>query len=191
MLVITNGVNTELFIARRIFSSGEESQQLSQRIIRLALLSIALGLVVMILSIAIVTGYKKEISDKVFGFGSHLQIVNFDTNQSYATEPISQNQPFLEELKNLKGIKHVQVFSTKPGLIKTDDEAQAINLKGVAADFDWNFFLANRIEGEIIDVNDSVPSKNIWISQQIASMLKLKVGDEILMFFIRGDCRFR
>ncbi|HBL77470.1 MAG: ABC transporter permease [Bacteroidetes bacterium GWF2_42_66] len=177
-------MNTELFIARRIFSSGEESQQLSQRIIRLALLSIALGLVVMILSVAIVSGYKKEISDKVFGFGSHLQIVNFDTNQSYATEPISQNQPFLEELKNLGGIKHVQSFSTKPGLIKTDDEVQAINLKGVAADFDWEFFRENRVDGEIIDVSDSVPSKSIWISQQIASMLRLKLGDEILMFFI-------
>ncbi len=177
-------MNVELFIAKRIFSSDGESQQLSQRIIKLALLGIALGLVVMILSVAIVTGFKKEISNKVFGFGSHLQIVNFDTNQSYATEPISQNQPFLEELRNLDGIKHVQAFSTKPGLIKTDDEVQAINLKGVAPDFDWEFFNTNLVEGAIIDVSDSVPSKNIWVSQQIASMLQLKLGDEILMFFI-------
>ena len=182
-------MNVELFIAKRIFSSDGESQQLSQRIIKLALLGIALGLVVMILSVAIVTGFKKEISNKVFGFGSHLQIVNFDTNQSYATAPISQNQPFLEELKNLDGIKHVQAFSTKPGLIKTDDEVQAINLKGVAPDFDWEFFNTSLVEGKIIDVSDSVPSKNIWVSQQIASMLHLKLGDEILMFFINEKDR--
>ncbi|MDX9881698.1 MAG: FtsX-like permease family protein [Prolixibacteraceae bacterium] len=183
-------MNTELFIARRIFSSGEKSQQFSQRIIKLALLGIVLGLVVMILSVAIVTGYKKEISDKVFGFGSHLQIVNFDTNYSYATEPISQNQPFLEELKNLGGIRHIQAFATKPGLIKTDDEVQAVNLKGISSDFDWKFFRENMVEGEIIDVSDTVPSKNIWISRQIASMLKLKHGDEMLMFFINEKERF-
>ena len=183
-------MNTELFIARRIFSSGDDSRRLSQRIIRLALLSIALGLVVMILSVAIVTGYKKEISNKVFGFGSHLQIVNFDTNQSYATDPISYDQSFLEELNSLPGIRHVQAFSTKPGLIKTDEEVQAINLKGVSSDFDWGFFRSNRVEGEIIDVSDTIPSRNIWISQQIASMLKLKQGDEMLMFFLNEKERF-
>ena len=177
-------MNTELFIAKRIFSSGEKSHHLSQRIINLALLGIALGLTVMILSVAIVTGFKKEITNKVVGFGSHLQIVNFDTNQSYTTEPISENQPFLEELRQMEGIRHVQAFATKPGLIKTDDEVQAINLKGVSSDFDWNFFKQNLLDGEIFDVSDSVASKSIWISQPLASMLRLKLGDEMLMFFI-------
>lgn len=183
-------MNTELFIARRIFSSGEKSHKLSQRIINLALVGIALGLVVMILSVAIVTGFKKEVTNKVVGFSSHLQIVNFDTNQSYATEPINEEQPFLDELKQTEGIRHVQAFATKPGLIKTDDEVQAINLKGVSADFDWDFFKTNLLEGEILNVSDSIPSKGIWISKQMASMLQLKSGDEILMFFINKEERF-
>lgn len=183
-------MNTELFIAKRIFSSGEKSHKLSQRIINLALLGIALGLTVMILSVAIVTGFKKEVTNKVVGFSSHLQIVNFDTNQSYATEPIDEDQPFYDELVQTNGIRHVQAFATKPGLIKTDDEVQAINLKGVSTDFDWKFFKTNLIEGEILNVDDSIPSKGIWISKQIASMLQLKLGDEILMFFINEKERF-
>lgn len=183
-------MNTELFIAKRIFSSGEKSHKLSQRIINLALLGIALGLTVMILSVAIVTGFKNEITNKVVGFSSHLQIVNFDTNQSYATEPIDEEQPFLDELNRTEGIRHVQAFATKPGLIKTDDEVQAINLKGVSTDFDWDFFKTNLLEGDILNVGDSVPSKGIWISKQIASMLQLKPGDEILMFFINEKERF-
>ncbi len=177
-------MNTELFIAKRIFSSGEKSRHLSQRIINLALLGIALGLTVMILSVAIVTGFKKEITNKVVGFGSHLQIVNFDTNQSYATEPISENQPFLDELRQMEGIRHIQVFATKPGLIKTDDEVLAVNLKGVSSDFDWVFFKQNLLEGEIFNVSDPVASNSIWISQQVASMLRLKQGDKVRMFFI-------
>ena len=183
-------MNTELFIAKRIFSSGEKSHKLSQRIINLALLGITLGLTVMILSVAIVTGFKKEITDKVIGFSSHLQIVNFDTNQSYATEPVSRNQPFLGELKKLEGIRHIQTFATKPGLIKTDNEVQAINLKGVSTDFDWSFFKNSLLEGNILNVGDSVPSNGIWISKQIASLLQLKTGDKILMFFINEKERF-
>lgn len=183
-------MNTELFIAKRIFSSGKNTHKLSQRIIKLALFGITLGLIVMILSVAIVTGFKKEITNKVIGFSSHLQIVNFDTNKSYATKPISKNQPFLDELRQTEGIRHVQTFSTKPGLIKTDDEIQAINLKGISTDFDWDFFKNNLQEGEQLNINDSVTSKDIWISKQIATMLHLKLGDEILMLFINGNERF-
>lgn len=183
-------MNTELFIAKRIFSSGEKSHKLSQKIINLALFGMALGLIVMILSVAIVTGFKKEITNKVVGFGSHLQIVNFDTNQSYATEPINKDQPFLKELRQTEGIRHIQAFATKPGLIKTDNEVQAINLKGVSSDFDWDFFRNNLLEGEILNVSDTLPSKGIWVSKQIANMLKLKRNDEILMFFLNQKERF-
>lgn len=177
-------MNTELFIAKRIFSSGESKKQLSQRIIRLALVGIALGLTVMILSVAIVTGFKKEVSNKVVGFGSHLQITHFDTNQSYSTIPISQNQFFIDNIKTLPGVRHIQAFATKPGLIKTENEVQAINLKGVAPDFDWAFFNGYLIEGKEIALPDSAASNQIWISQQVAQLLQLKLGDDIRMFFM-------
>ena len=177
-------MNTNLYIARRIFSSKENRNNLSHRIVNIALFGIILGLVVLILSVAIVTGYKSEVGRKVIGFGSHLQIVNLDSNQSFETKPISQNQPFLQELKNIEGIRHVQVFATKPGIIRTNDEMQGVVLKGIGPDFDWSFFQENKVSGEPFLVQDTVRSNKIWISKKMADLLKLKLGDDLTMFFI-------
>lgn len=177
-------MNVNLYIARRIFSSKENRNNLSHRIVNIALFGIVLGLVVLILSVAIVTGYKSEVGRKVIGFGSHLQIENLDSNQSYETSPISQNQPFLPELKNIEGVRHVQVFATKPGVIRTDDEIQGVVLKGIGPDFDWSFFRENKVLGEPFQVQDTVRSNKVWISKQMADLLKLKLGDDLNMFFI-------
>jgi lipoprotein-releasing system permease protein len=136
-------LNINLYIAKRIFSAKENKDNLSHHIVNIALFGIVLGLIVLILSVAIVTGYKSEVGRKVIGFGSHLQIVNLDTNESYETSPVSQNQPFMEELKTIKGIRHIQVFATKPGIIRTEDEIQGVVLKGIGPDFDWSFFKQN------------------------------------------------
>lgn len=179
-------MNTNLYIARRIFSAKENKNNLSHRIVNIALFGIVLGLVVLILSVAIVTGYKSEVGRKVIGFGSHLQIVNLDSNQSFETTPISENQPFLQELKNMSGIRHVQVFATKPGIIRTGDEIQGVVLKGIGPDFDWSFFQENKVEGEPFQVRDTIRSNKMWISKELADMLKLKLGDDLDMFFING-----
>jgi lipoprotein-releasing system permease protein len=155
--------------------------------VNIALFGIILGLVVLILSVAIVTGYKTEVGRKVIGFGSHLQIVNLDSNQSYETTPISQDQPFLPELQKIEGIRHVQIFATKPGIIRTDDEIQAVVLKGIGPDFDWSFFEENKVEGSRFQVQDTVRSNQVWVSKQMADMLKLKLGDDLIMFFIHGS----
>jgi len=178
-------LNTNLFIARRIFSAKENRNNLSHRIVNIALFGIVLGLVVLILSVAIVTGYKSEVGRKVIGFGSHLHIVNLDSNQSFETSsPISQHQPFLQELKNSEGIRHVQVFATKPGIIRTDDEIQGVVMKGIGPDFDWSFFQENKIDGEPFLVQDTIRSNKVWVSKQMADLLKLKLGDDLFMFFI-------
>ncbi len=177
-------MNTNLYIARRIFSAKENRKNLSHRIVNIALLGIVLGLVVLILSVAIVTGYKSEVGRKVIGFGSHLRIVNLDSNQSFETSPISENQPFLNDLKNIDGIRHVQIFATKPGVIRTDDEIQAVVLKGIGPDFDWSFFQENEVAGEPFKVQDTVRSNKIWISKQMADLLKLKLGDDLSMYFL-------
>ncbi len=177
-------MNINLYIARRIFSSKENRNNLSHRIVNIALFGIVLGLVVLILSVAIVTGYKSEVGRKVIGFGSHLQIVNLDSNQSFETNPISQNQAFLPELKNIEGVRHVQVFATKPGIIRTDDEIQGVVLKGIGPDFDWSFFQENKVAGEPFQVQDTVRSNKAWISQQMARLLKVSVGDNLIMFFV-------
>lgn len=177
-------MNTNLYIARRIFSAKENRNNLSHRIVNIALFGIVLGLVVLILSVAIVTGYKSEVGRKVIGFGSHLQIVNLDANQSFETAPISQNQPFLEELKKIDGIRHVQIFATKPGIIRTEDEIHGVVLKGIGPDFDWSFFQENKIAGEPFQVQDTVRNNNVWVSKQMADLLKLKLGDDLTMFFL-------
>ena len=177
-------MNIDLYIAKRIFSANENRNNLSHRIVNIALFGIVLGLVVLILSVAIVTGYKSEVGRKVIGFGSHLQIVNLDSNQSFETSPVSQNQPFLEELKNIKGIRHVQVFATKPGIIRTDDEIQGVVLKGIGPDFDWSFFQENKVSGEPFQVKDTIRSNKMWLSKRMADLLKLKLGDDLSMFFI-------
>jgi len=177
-------LNIDFYIARRIFSAKENRNNLSHRIVNIALFGIVLGLVVLILSVAIVTGYKSEVGRKVIGFGSHLQIVNLDSNQSFETTPISENQPFVEELKNIDGINHVQVFATMLGVIRTDDEIQGVVLKGIGPDFDWSFFQENKVSGEPFHVQDTLRSNKVWVSKQMADLLKLKLGDDLYMFFI-------
>jgi lipoprotein-releasing system permease protein len=152
--------------------------------VNIALFGIVLGLIVLILSVAIVVGYKSEVGRKVIGFGSHLQIVNLDSNQSFETSPISQDQPFLNDLRKIDGIRHVQIFATKPGVIRADDDMQAVVLKGIGPDFDWSFFQENKVAGETFEVRDTIRSNKIWVSKKMADLLKLGLGDDLTMFFI-------
>ncbi|PTN05973.1 ABC transporter permease [Mangrovibacterium marinum] len=179
-------MNTELFIARRLFSAKESKKNLSRRIVRLAVAGISLGMVVMILAVAIVIGFQREIAAKVNGFSAHLQIVNYDSNQSYQTIPIDEDQAFLPALDSLSGVRHIQCFATKPGIIKAGDEIQGVVLKGISSDFDWRFFDRYKLAGERIPL-DSSRTDQVWISEQISKLLKLKLGDQLLMYFLNSD----
>lgn len=180
-------MNTELFISRKLFFDKTNKQFLSQRIIRIALFGIALGLAVMIVSVAVVTGFKNEVRNKVIGFGSHIHIVNFDSRNSFELSPISKNQPFLEELNEVSGIKQIQVFATKPGMIKTEEYIQGIVFKGVAADYNWDYFRANLVEGRLPLLSDSVRINEILISEQVANLLRLKLDDSAVLYFINEN----
>lgn len=184
-------MNVALYIARRINSSVRNKKSLSHPIITIATAGIALGLAVMIISVAIVTGFKKEIRNKVSGFGSHIQILNFDSNKSFETQPIEKDKGYYPFIKTLKGVKHMQVFATKAGIIKTKDEIQGVVLKGVGSDYDWSFFKKNLIAGDVFKIDDSIKSKNILISQTLANLLKLKPGQDIAMFFIQDPPRMQ
>jgi len=184
-------VNTELFIAKRIFSDKSVKKSISQPIMTIAIIGIALGLAVMILSVAIVTGFKSEISNKIIGFGSHIQIVNYDTNISFETEPINKEQSFYSDIDNLSGIQNIQEFATKAGIIKTKTDIQGIVLKGIGTDFDWSFFDQNMVDGKSFRVSDSSKTNDIIISKYIANLLKLNVGDKIIAYFIQEPMRMR
>ncbi|MCB2197636.1 MAG: ABC transporter permease [Bacteroidetes bacterium] len=184
-------MNTELFIAKRIFSDKTVKKGISQPIVTIAVIGIALGLAVMILSVAIVTGFKSEISNKVIGFGSHIQILNYDSNLSFETAPINKQQSFYDDLNNLKGIKNIQPFAIKAGIIKTQEDIQGIVLKGVDGSFDWSFFDQNMVAGETFRVNDTAKTNDIVISNYVAKLLKLNVGDRIATYFIQDPPRMR
>jgi lipoprotein-releasing system permease protein len=184
-------VKFELFIAQRLIKHKDSTKKISTSLVNVATFGIALCIAVMLVSVAIVTGFKNEIRSKVIGFGSHIQIVNYDANTSYETQPVNKNQSFLADLKQESGVLHVQQFATKAGIIKTQTEIQGVVLKGVGPDYDWDFFKHNLVEGSIFKVSDSVKTNDVLISRKIASLLKLKLGDEFVMYFVQDPPRMR
>jgi lipoprotein-releasing system permease protein len=150
-----------------------------------------MGLAVMILAVAILTGFKKQIREKVVGFGSHIQIMNFDSNISFETTPISDTQKFIPRIKQISGIEHVQVFATKAGIIRTDEDIQGVVLKGIGSDFDWSYFRSNMVEGSVFTVTDTGRTDKVIISKKISDMLRLKTGDSFAMLFIQDPPRMR
>ena len=177
-------MNIELFIANRLFFDKSEQPFLSKRIMRIALAGIALGLAVMIVSVAVMTGFKAEIRNKVIGFGSHIQILNYTSKNSYENPPINYDQSFLPALRKIDGIKSIQAFATKPGMIKTDESIQGIVFKGVDNDYNWSFFKRNLVDGQVPELNDTTRTKDVLLSENIARLLKLKTGDLAVLYFI-------
>ncbi|NDV47406.1 ABC transporter permease [Paludibacter sp. 221] len=182
-------MNFEYFIAKRIhFQQGRKN--VSRPAVRIAIVGMALGLAVMIVAIAVITGFKEEIQNKTIGFGGHIQITNFDNNNTYEMKPIHMEQGLIDKISSVKHVKHVQKFVTKPGIIKTDEDFQGIILKGVGEDFDWDFFKSNLLEGDILNVSDSLQN-NVIISSYLANLLGLKLGDSFFTYFIQDNIRAR
>jgi lipoprotein-releasing system permease protein len=184
-------MNLPYFIARRLIKGRLEEASFSRPINVIAIIGIAMGLAVMILAVSTLTGFKKQIREKVVGFGSHIQVMNFDSNISFETTPISDTQPFISKIGNIKGIKHLEVFATKAGIIKTDEDIQGVVLKGIGSDFDWSYFSSNIVDGSVFTVTDSAIGNKVIISRKISDMLKLKTGDSFTMHFIQDPPRVR
>ncbi|MCB9351611.1 MAG: ABC transporter permease [Lewinellaceae bacterium] len=203
-------MNFELFIARRVAASGQQS--FSRLILRIAVAAVALSVAVMICSNALIAGFKKEISTKIFGFWGHIHITDTDINRSLLEAyPISKDQPFYPALDTVRrleyiaeeewlgrrverrkttqgGIRHIQVFAIKPGIIeagkKKDKEIEGIILKGVGEDFDWAFMQQYIKRGRAIALPDSAMSDEILISDQTAARLQVDTGDTFIIHFV-------
>jgi lipoprotein-releasing system permease protein len=184
-------MNLPYFIAQRLIKGRREGTSFSRPINVIAIVGIAVGLAVMILAVAILTGFKQQIREKVAGFGSHIQITNFDANISFETVPISGAQEFVPKIKQIPGIKHIQVFATKAGIIKTDDEIQGVVLKGIGSDFDWNYFSRNMVDGSVFEVTDTGRTDKVIISKKVSDMLRLRTGDAFAMYFVQEPPRSR
>jgi len=178
-------VNLPVFIARRL--SGKDKENLSGPVSRIAVLTIALGIAVMIISVAVLTGFQSEIRNKVIGFSAHIMIGSFDANQSLEADPVSLDLPLYAELMEMEGVKHIQPFALKAGIIKTEDQLHGVILKGAGSDFNWEFIQKHLISGVIGNFSDSAVSGELIISGKIARKLKLDVGSEVRMYFISGS----
>jgi len=184
-------LNLEYFIAKNIIKGDNRSKKFTKPVINISIIAIALGLIVMIVAVSIVSGFQREIRNKVIGFGSHIQITSYDSQNAYEAKPISKKQDFYPSLADKEGIKHIQVFATKAGIIKTKEEIYGVVVKGVGSDFDWSFFKENIVDGEVFQVNDTAKTKDIIISKYISNKMKLKVGDKMFVYFIQQNGQLR
>lgn len=182
-------MNVEYFIARRIHFRHDK-KNVSRPAVRIAIIGIAIGLAVMLLTVSIVLGFKQEIRNKTIGFGGHIQISNFDTNNSYEMLPVTLRQGLKDSLAAIPGVKNLSGFATKPGIIKTDESFQGIVLKGIGTDFDQEFFTTNLVEGGFIEPGDSLRNEAL-ISQHLARLFRLKTGDSFFTYFVQDQVRAR
>lgn len=184
-------MNLELFIARKVYFGESTKQKVSSPAIKIAVAGIAIGLAAMVLSVCIVVGFKKEIRDKVIGFGSHIQITSFANTASYDTKPVRLSDSLLSVLQSNPNIEHIESYATKPGIIKTDTDFQGVVLKGVGENYDWSFFKDNMIEGDVFQPSDSTVANQAIISKYIADRLHLKLGDSFFSYFIQDPPKVR
>jgi len=137
----------------------------------------------MIISVSVLIGFKNQIREKVIGFGSHFQIVNFDSNLSYETKAVTVDSALIEKFMSAPHVKHIQFFATKPGIIKTENDIHGMILKGVSHNFDWSFFKQNLIAGKVPDISKDEKNNDAIISEKISKLLKLKIGDPLFCYF--------
>lgn len=174
---------TEWKIASRLYFSEEGKARTSRPAVRVALGGIIIGVVVMIVAICVVVGFKQEVQRKVAGFGSHIQVVNFDNNATYELQPVDISDSLINKLQGLHHVKKVSTFASKPGILKTDSAFQGIIFKGT--DY-WEYFADNLVVGSL-----PTAANEVIISTVLASQLHLTVGDQILCYFVQESLRVR
>ena len=174
---------SEWKIAQRLYFSDENHQRSSRPAVRVALGGIIIGVLVMIVAMSVVVGFKQEITQKVAGFGSHIQVVNFDNNSTYEMQPIYVSDSLLQTIRAIEHVTHVSTFASKPGIIKTDSAFQGIVFKGT--DY-WTYFEQNIVEGTL-----PTEANEVLLSTELAKQLQLHVGDNFLCYFVQDDLRVR
>ncbi|RZM29395.1 MAG: ABC transporter permease [Pedobacter sp.] len=183
-------MNTEYFIAERIAIKSERT--FSKLIVRIAIAGVMLSLAVMMLSVAIIKGFKTEIREKVRGFIGDVRVFKFDLNNSFELSPFVPAKETIAGLKSNKEVEYFQPYATKPAIISVNDEVEGINFKGIDKTFNWNYIRKHLVSGTIIDFADSAKAtKQIMISQFTANRLNLKVGERFIMHFVQDPPRPR
>ena len=183
-------MNFPLFVARRIRQPQQAT--FSATVSRVGVASIALGVAVGIVAVAVLLGYKNTISQKIFLFGSHIQVNKISLNQSLEESALPLHTPAYDNWKNIPNVAHRQAVAHKPGILKTPDELQGVLLKGVGRDYDWAFLKQYLVAGKLIQFKDTAAySNDIVVSQQIATKLKLTIGQSVILYFVQDPPRAR
>ena len=186
-----SGMNWKLFIARRIYKDNKSGKEVSKPAIRIAMIGIAIGLAVMIVSVAVSVGFKHQVRDKVVGMGADIVVSNIEGAQLYQMSPIVADDSLRLTLQLLHGVSHVQRYSTKPGMIMTSDNFQGMMLKGIGQEYDCTYLKAHLLEGEMPEFADSAASGKVLISRSVADKLSLKTGDKLYTYYIENNVRAR
>jgi ABC superfamily ATP binding cassette transporter permease protein len=177
-------VNLPFFLAKRIYTNNTDKTRVDRPAIRIAIAGVAVGLAVMLVSVSVVFGFKHTIRNKVVGFGSHIQVANFMTLQASEQYPIQMGDSMLRVLRAIPGVRNVQRFAMKQGILKTNNDFLGVAFKGIAADYDTTFIHQHLVAGAIPHFSDSAGRQQVVISQAIADQLNLKLGDKVFAYFI-------
>ena len=182
-------MNLSLFIARRIYADNSEGgKKLSRPAVRIALAGIAIGIAVMIISLSVVSGFKREVAGKVTGFGSHIQVLSLTQTTGHEMLPVLTNDSLLRIVKGFKQVDHVQAFATKLGILKTDEDFCGLTFKGLSADYDTAFLHQSLVAGRLPRIDDEGESSGeLLISNRTARMLHLGEGSKVFAYFLSGE----
>ncbi|MDD3908295.1 MAG: ABC transporter permease [Bacteroidales bacterium] len=178
-------MNLEYFIAKRLFFKRNHQEKKSEPATKIAIIGISVGLAVMLIAWAVVMGFRQEVRNKIIGINSHIQITSYYSNYTYEMNPVNAPDSLLDALRSVPGVGHVQRLFTKPGMIKTESDFQTVVFKGADADFDKKFLTKNLVQGVFPDYTK--PSNEVLISEYLSKLLKLRLGDSFLAYFIKGE----
>lgn len=184
-------MNLPFTLAWRLYRQGDDTKRISRPAIRIATLGVALGVAVMLISVSVVIGFKREIQQKVVGMSGHIQVFNDQINQDYESLPILMNDSMLSKLQHINGVRHTQRYCIKPGMLKTEDSFDGILLRGYGSDFDYSFIESHLVDGKFEGFSDSISSNKIYVSQDLANRLNLKVGSKVYSYFFDKNVRTR
>jgi len=180
-------LNLEYFIAKRLITAKDYKSSISAPIIKIAISAIAIGIIMMLVSVATGIGLQQKIRDKVSAFNGQIIISNYDNNNSEVTLiPISKNQDFYPNFKSVPEVRHIQAIASKAGIIRTENAFEGIIFKGVGADYDWNNIKEYLVEGKLPDFSKGL-NEDVIISKFLANRLNLKMGDQFNTFFIKEE----
>jgi len=182
-------VNLPYFISRKL--AGSKDRKYSGLILKTAITAVALSVAVMIIAVAMVSGFEKEIKAKVFGFFGHAHVTMFDSNDMYDPKPLTDKIDLRSKIRSVKGVEHLHSYLMKSTVLKTDEQNEGLILKGVGPDYDWSRFSNFIKQGAALEISDSLKSKGIVVSETTAKRLDLALGDKVLCYFVQQPVRVR